>query len=249
MAAPDPDDLDPDRDDPDPEPRPPDPARVAARAAVLAAVSCRGLIEQDAAEPQAEEFRRSVREWLGRIGADAEAEAAELRILDLPLGQLTSREAMDAGWRSEGLVVLAWALGRTALPAFSAMCNPSDVANALGFLQPREATVLAAPTLRAVAEIDGMEHHYLTVHWRIREFGLRRRAIDFAAYIAKCQWGPLSAAGLTLVDGELAIDGVALPNVEPGRLQAVRSIVQERHQALNWLAGWEPVYSAVTTDT
>lgn len=238
-----------DDDDLDPDPTPPEAARVAARAVVLAAVSCRGLIEQDAGEPSAEGFRRSVREWLGQVGAEAEAEADELRVLDLPLGQLPARDAIAAGWRSEGLVVLAWALGRAPLPPFTAICSPSEVANALGFLQPRAETVLAAPSLRPVAEIDGMEAHYLTVHWRIREFGLRSRAIDFADYVRKCEWGPLSLAGLTLVDRDLAIDGVPLVQVDPGRLQAVRSIVQERHQALNWLAGWEPVYSAVTTDT
>ena len=57
-------------------------------------------------------------------------------------------------WQSEGLVVLAWALGHAELPAYYAQCEPSDIANQIGFLGSRETTALHEPRLRDSAEIE-----------------------------------------------------------------------------------------------
>ena len=87
--------------------RPPTPRRVAARALVMSAVVCRGFIETDAGEAEAEALRVRVVEWLGRIGVTDEAEPRELAMLNAPLGTLAPQQAIDAGWLSEGLAVLA----------------------------------------------------------------------------------------------------------------------------------------------
>src|SRR3954447_11149130 len=145
-------DDDPDQDDLEAQEDPPGPDRVAARALVLAAVACRGFVEEDAAE--AGDFWARTRAWLGSLGIDSELEERERWILDAPLGSLKEQDRIDATWLAEGALVLAWALGRSAMPAYDDQVPASDVAESLGFLQPREETVLAAPSLRSRVEID-----------------------------------------------------------------------------------------------
>lgn len=228
---------------------PPGPQRVALRALVLAAVSCRGLIEEDSPNPRAESLRKKVREWLEQIGAIEEVEAREGRLLATRLGELSSVEELDASWVSEGAAVLAWALERAELPSFHEPFRPADVARCLGFLEPRDATAAFEPSLREPEEIEWLANHYLTVHWRLRQFGLDGEPMDFRAMIDQCSWGPLTADGLSFLEADLAIGSLPIAKQDPDVLHAVRSIVQERHQALNWLLGEEALYSEVTTDT
>jgi hypothetical protein len=235
--------------DEDDELRPPSALRVARRALVLAGLSCRGLIEADAGDAGAEQLRISVRDWWDAVGAVDESEADELRILETPLGALEQREALNAGWRSEGLAVLSWALGATPLPAFWQQCAPSEIANTLGFLQPSEETVAAAASLRSAAEIEHWADTYLTVHWRLREFGRGAVPIDFEKFVAECIWGPLTLAELETVNRDLSVDGIAIADWPQEQVQSIASIVRERHQALNWLLGFDVVYSEVSTDT
>jgi hypothetical protein len=112
-------------------PAPPDAHRVAARALVLAAVSSRGQIESDELHPAAEAFRQRAVDWLHQIGVSPELEPEELSLLSTPLGQLHRQLARNAGWRAEGLVVLAWALGRAVLPPASVECDFVSIANSL----------------------------------------------------------------------------------------------------------------------
>ena len=230
-------------------PAPPTPDRVAARAIVLSAVSCRALIEKDAGKHGAEQLRKNVIQWLNRIGVSGEMEQAEADLLSTPLGKLDKKTTVDATWSSEGMVVLAWVLGCVPLPAFYAECEPSDVANALGFLGERETTVLRQPTLRDSGEIAVSEETYLTLHWRLRQFSIESGSMDFAAYVARCNWGPLRLDQLELCEGDLAVKGVRIDRLDYAVFRKTLSIVQERHRAFNWLVGWYSVYSQVTTDT
>ncbi len=216
---------------------------------VLAAVSCRGLIERDAADPGAEKLRLRVREWLGRIGVADEMEASEAALVDLPLGQLAERAQIHASWVSEGMVVLAWALGYAELPAIHVQCDPSGVANAMGFLCDRNDTPLGGPRLRDQSEVEHWTDTYLTLHWRLREFGRTRERLDFPAFVSACSWGPLTLDELEMVDRDLAIAGTRIDRVETDTLQRTMSIAQERHRAFNWLLGYDALWSEVTTDT
>lgn len=233
----------------DETPTPPAPDRVAARALVLSAVSCRALIEKDAGKPGAEELRKDVIKWLNRIGVSDEMERSEAILILTPLGKLDKKTTMDATWSSEAMVVLAWVLGCVHLPAFYSECEPSDVANAMGFLEERETTVLQRPKLRDSNQIAVWEETYLTLHWRLRQFSTDSRHMDFAAYVSSCNWGPLRLDQLELCEGDLAIKGVRIDRLDYAVFRRTLSIVQERHQAFNWLIGWESVYSQVTTDT
>lgn len=227
----------------------PSPERVAARAIVLSAVTCRGSIEKDANERGAEKLRKSTVDWLYRIGADREMESQELALLSTPLGELEKKRARDATWVSEGLVVLAWALRRAPLPVFHVECEPSDVANAIGFLADRGDTILANPQLREANEITVEWEKYLTLHWRLRQFSIEPGIMDLVAYVSSCEWGPLRLNDIGLCDGDLAVEGVRIDRLEYFEFRRVLSLVQERHRAFNWLRGWDPVYSEVTTDT
>jgi len=76
-----------------------------------------------------------------------------------------------------------------------------------------------------------------------------RTGMDFEELVARCEWGPLTLAELPIVDRDLSVDGVPLMDLPRGVFETTRSIVQERHQVLNWLLGFERLYSEVTTDT
>jgi hypothetical protein len=229
--------------------KPPNAERVAARALVLAAVSCRGLIEEHARDPGAEELRNDIVHWLRHVGAAAELEAAEADLLAIPVGRLDRKATVNATWRSEGMVVLAWALQRVALPSVHTEPEPSEVANAIGFLHDRQTTVLARPHLRDLAEIEHRTNTYLTLHWRLRQFSIEPAPMDFRAYIARCTWANLTPDGLELIGDDLAINGTPIDKVDERARRHAVSIAIERHQAFNWLLGFESEYSAVTTDT
>jgi hypothetical protein len=230
-------------------PLPPEPNRVAARALVLAAVSCRGLIEKDSHNHEAEELRFKVAGWLGRVGAAEELEPKEASLLATPLGKLDRKATVNATWLSEGMAVLAWALYCADLPPIHTECDPSEVANAMGFLEDRENTALQSPRLRDSTEIESWAETYLTLHWRLRQFSQTPERIDFVKYVSACIWGPLRLEHLEILGDDLAINGERIEKVASDGFRRTLSITQERHQAFNWLLGFERVYSQVTTDT
>ena len=189
-------------------PVPPTANRIGARAVVLAAVSCRGLIEKDAKVAGADKLRLGVIRWLQSIDAQEELEPLEVKLLTTPLGQLDRKVCVDASWQSEGMVVLAWALGYLEFPPFHTACEPTEVANSMGFLQERAKTPLHAPVLREFREIEEWADRYLALHWRLRQFSMDHTPMDFASYAPSCWWGALRIDGLEIVERDLAIDGV-----------------------------------------
>ena len=235
-------------DIPEDSPTAPTADRIAARAIALSAVACRALIEKNAGKPGAEQLRKDVVQWLADIDVYGELEEREAALLSTPLGKLEKRDVVDASC-AEGMVVLSWVLGRSPLPAFHIECEPSEVANAMGFLAERASTVLSHPRLRNSLEVSVAEETYLTLHWRLRQFSLDPTAMDFAKYVAECQWGPLRIDQVELCEDDLAVDGVRIDRLPHTTFQNTLSIVQERHRAFNWLIGWESIYSQVTTDT
>jgi len=235
--------------DDDFEPEPPSARRVAARALILAAISCRALIEDDAAKDGAEELRASILPWLESIGTLGEAESSEVDLIATPLGALDDKRGLNVSWRSEGMAALAWVLNVSDLPPVNIQCEPSDVANCLGFLDDAENTPIQNPRLRDAVTIKNLTNTYLTLHWRLRQHSLAPSPIDFVAYASACTWANMRLDDLEIVDRDLAIDGVRIDRVSEARYHEVCSITQERHQALNWLMGFEELYSQVTTDT
>jgi len=235
--------------DDDFEPEPPSAERVAARALVLSAVSCRALIEKDAHKPGAEGLRKEILPWLEAIGAIGEAEPAEIALISVPLGDLDPKRGLDPSWRSEGMAALAWVLGFSELPQVHVQCEPSDTAKSLGFLEDIEDTAMHRPRLRDPNEIERRTDTYLTLHWRLRQLSFDPMPMDFVAYASACKWAAMRLDELEIIENDLAIDGVLIHKVKNKKYHEVCSITQERHQALNWLMGFEELYSQVTTDT
>jgi hypothetical protein len=223
--------------------------RVAARAMVLSAISCRGAIEKDAEKPGAEVLRKQILPWLDQIGVTQEIEPAERDMLDTPLGKLDLRKALNATWRCEGLTVLAWALQWSELPRPQDQCDPPLIANSMGFLDERRNTPLHNPVLRPIEDIEMWGDTYLTLHWRLRLLNSSPGTMDFVSEVDRCEWGPLRIDPLEILNNDIAIDGLRIDKLDPRRHRELMSIAQERHQAFNWLLGFEQIYSQVTTDT
>jgi len=236
-------------DDDDPVAIAPSAERVAARALVLSGIVCRSAIEGDAGNPKAEAFREDVLSWTRDIGLVEEAESNELALLECKLGGLSDRQRIDASWRAEGLAVLAWALGRCQLPVYDKRADPYPIAQALGFRETRRDTVLAVPGLRSLEEISDLADTLFTLHWRMRQYSLDRKPMNFGEFANTAWFGPLSLMGLRLVSDDLEVRGAPVWDASEEDWSEVLSIARERQQAANWLTGQELVYSQVTCDT
>jgi Domain of unknown function (DUF4272) len=240
--------MDDPSEDSDVQFHPPTAFRVAARALVLAVTSCRGFVERDDAAADGNFWRR-VRNWFSSLDIDAELEPAERALIEKPLGSLNKEDCVNATWSCEGMAVLAWALGCFAMPPYDEMVMPSDVADTLGFLKPRPKTVLANATLQSASEIEAFYEEIFGIHWRLREFHLRARPIDFASVAERPWFGPKALNACRLVDGDLAIGAVRIDKADPVRVQKCLSIAGERHRAANWLHGDSELFSEVETNT
>lgn len=224
----------------------PDASRVLRRALALSAVVCRGFMENQQDRSYAVGLHGRVIAWMERAGIRDELETDELAMVLASIGTLDRQQTANATWRSEGLAVLAWALGKFPLPRHDDTVVPVEAAESVGFLDDSSAEQAA---LRPESEIDVMEQHLLALHWRLRDFRLRPDAMDFVEFVRNCRWAVLSVDPEALVEGDLAIDGVRIDRADPERVQECSSIAQERHQAINWLIGDNPIYSQVETNT
>ena len=216
---------------------------------VLSAVSCRGAIEKDASTPGAEKLRQRILPWLERIGASNELEPVETSLISVPLGMLDRKVTVNASWKSEGVAALAWALKYLELPPVHVQCDPAETANSMGFLCDRHETPMHSPVLRDEDEIGRWADTYMTLHWRLRLHDSHPGPMDFVSCVAAATWYPLRLDDLEMIEKDVAIDGVAVDKLRYDRYRELLSIVQERHQAFNWLLGFERLYSQVTTDT
>ena len=232
----------------DPPPNPPTAQRVASRTVALAAVAGRGLLEA-ADAPRDDALRQRLIQWIETVGVREELEPDEEKILQQPVGVPSQQEIVNATWRLEGLAVLAWSLGRFELPEHDQMIDPGVLMPAVGFLDAAGAKgLLADPHLRAQDEINATAQKILTIHWRLREYRLTPKPINFPK-VAKDAWFPLNLAGVRLIDSDLALGEFAIAKAPPELYHTAASIAQERHQAINWLCGDNDVYSETDTST
>ncbi len=223
---------------------PPDAARVLRRAWALAAVAMRAYLEDPRAR-DAEARIRELRAWIGAVRLDDEHEPDEVALVDAPRGTLTPEQQANGSWRSEGVMVLAWALGAGALPDHETQGDPFDAARELGFLGPTPSRV----ALRPAEEIDREARRSLAIHWRLREASLRRKPVDFERFSRESWFGGFDLGDIPLAEGDLAIGGVPITRADELQVQICSSIAMERHHAFNWLLGTASVYSEVDTPT
>ncbi|HEX7375600.1 MAG TPA: DUF4272 domain-containing protein [Pirellulales bacterium] len=237
-------------DDAHVEPAPPPPERVARRALALAAVTSRALLEQDDPnESWVADYHRDTLAWIDEIGIADELEPDEWKVLQRPAGTLDERAQINATWRLEGLVVLAWALRRFDMPPYDELVNPQELIRSLGFPDAAEAReLLQAPTLRASDEVEVMRKQLLGLHWRVRNFGLRPRAMDFLAFSKNCWFGQFDITPFRLIGNDLALGPDAISDAPEELVELVSSCAMERHQAINWLVEGG-IYSETDTST
>jgi hypothetical protein len=216
--------------------------RVLDRALCLSAVAMRGIVEGD---PQAGGLVQRAREWVKARALDAELEDDERRLLATPLGKAQRQAAVNASWRSEGLCVLAWALGVSEMPAHDEQIDPAAVSRSIGFLSDSP----PVRELRSNEELEWMERRLFGLHWRFREFQLQRRPMDFVAFSKDNWFNTFDISGIPVAERDLAIKGLPIAKAPVDHVSACQSIAMERHQAINWLMGADPIYSGVDTST
>jgi hypothetical protein len=229
---------------------PPSPQRVARRALALAAVAGRALLELPDSGGD-ESFRPRLIQWVDTVGVRDELEPDEEKLLQQPLGVPSQQEAVNATWRLEGLAVLAWALGRFELPRHDQQVDAGQLMPAICLLDAAGAKgLLADARLRTIEELKAMSDRLLAIHWRLRQFRADggEPIADWPSE-AKNAWFPLNLAGIPLIDGDLALGDAAIADASEDLFQLASSIAQERHQAINWLAGDSAVYSETDTPT
>ena len=242
----------PEPGDDDPQPEPPSAARVAARALALAAVAGRGLLEQeDAADPGVNETRQRILKWIDEVGLRDELEPDEWKVLQLPPGAVPQQDAVNATWRIEGLAVLAWGLNRDPLPAHDEPVDPGKLLPAVGLLNAdRARALLAEPPLRPREELADVQQRLLAIHWRMRDFGLNGKAMNFREFCdGRAGWlGKVDLRDVRLIGDDLALGETAIADADESLVRNVNSAAMERHLAANWLM-WGGVYSETDTST
>lgn len=230
---------------------PPTAERVAQRTLALTAVSVRALLEQDNPDdPGTEEFRERILNWVDAIRITDEVEPDEWEILQRPVGRLERQQQINATWRLEGLVVLAWALRKFDLPPHDDLVAPNDLVRALGFLDEEACLeLITQPTLRPPEELDALSRRLLGIHWRLRDYTLRPAPMDFRAFARQCWFGSFDLTGIRLIGDDLAIGPVAIAAADHDSFATAFSAARERHLAINWLCGNARLYSDTDTST
>ena len=232
---------------------PPGPDQVARRAAILAAVVARGLIEADQELPDHAAALAEDLAFYDQLGLATHAEPQEDALIRAPHGTLEPQAMIDATWRAEGLAVLAWALGQLdALPPIDETIELDVLAERLGlpWKSAADVGIVRSPHLRPAADLDKLDAQLLTAHWRVRQFlQLDPAPMDYVSWVPDVQWAQLSLDGLEVRDRDLAIGGLPITEADPERVQTASSILVERRLAVSWLGGYDELYSEGDTNT
>jgi hypothetical protein len=232
--------------------QPPSALRVARRTCAMAAVAARALLEnEDPGDPEFESNRREILTWVREIGVADELEPDEAKLLHLPVGVPPRQDIINGTWLIEGVGVLAWALGRYRLPPYDELFDPADLLPAIGILDPKRARgMIATSRLRARDELDRVSWQLFTIHWRLQHFALEPRAMNLRAMPKKVMFAHLlDVSACRFIDGDLAIGNQPLERAPTDKVAMCSSAVQERHKAINWLAGDAVKYSDTDTST
>jgi hypothetical protein len=218
----------------------PSPMRVAQRLLVMAALTERGLLDVSEEDTVMREDRRDeLVQLLKEINAWGEATHDEQKTLQVAIGALDEAHAWNMSWLAEGVLVLAWALGRSELPPYDEEADLGLLWQLAGLTKggASAARLVSMAQLRPEEEIRSGSDQILAIHWRLRKFEQDGQPRDLAAFAAKAWTGALDLGMARVVDGDLAIDDVALADCEESRREVVAAIVAERHKMMRWLMG------------
>src|SRR5688572_18642133 len=113
----------------------PDAQQVFRRALILSCVAARSFIEAKEQRQEREQTRCEVLAWFNARGLQTDAEPGELALLHAPVGTLVGQQVVDAGWRCEDVLVLAWALGLAEIgPFYVQIPDPREVVGLVGYM-------------------------------------------------------------------------------------------------------------------
>lgn len=221
---------------------PPSQERVINRLLLLGSLVNRGFMEQ---HEDGEAIRLDALAGLQESEAWAEGEPDELRLLQTPVGALSEKESWKLPWLSEGAAVLAWTLGILDLPPYDEQVDVQILYRAISDLEKG----IIEPRLRPLPEIEALSSQMLAVHWRLRQFSLDQKPMDFAEYATRAWFGPLELTLARLKDNDLEINGVTLSKSPEDNWKIASGIMEERRMAVHWLLGENSVYSKNDTST
>ena len=152
---------------------------MARRSLVLAAVVCRGSIDNHTDQSEAEALRTRVLEWLTWLALWDAVEPGEEKILRTPIGQLEQKDVIRATWYVEGLTVLAWALNRYEFPRHDRKVVPHEVAEAVYFLCEDAEELIHTARLRSRDKRKVCRELLYAIHARLRDFLRNGGSKDF----------------------------------------------------------------------
>jgi hypothetical protein len=231
-------------------PAPPDAQRVARRALILSAIVCRANSDHDPANPDAIALWNRLKTWMESLDVACEIEPAEKEMIYAPLGSLDKRKRIQAGWRAEGLGILAWALGRFPFPKYGEKVDPYELTDSLAFLAGEAAEIIQSAELRPLTELKACRELLYAIHCRLRGFERHRDARSIAAWIEPTWLETLEIESPLGPTGDLKIGDVELAAADEDKVKQYEELVYERHRAAIWLAGEEgPLYSGFPVDT
>lgn len=223
---------------------PPALEQAVARFGLMVALVERGFLEQGPVK-KGEVERLRILEDLKRADIWTEAEEWESRALEAPVGRLDDKIQWKLPWLSEGAVVLAWALRLSDLP-------PYDEQVDVQILYQIRDKVMASRReceLRSLEEMETLSKRMLAIHWRLRQFYIKKEAMDFAEYAPRAWWGAMDLGLARLIDNDLEINGRALASAPEESWRCASGIMEERRTAVLWLLGASDRYSEVDTST
>lgn len=225
----------------------PDECRVLTRFLVLTALMERGFLEkeQQHGPEAAEDYRAVMVQGLHDVGAWDECESWEAEALEAPLGTLEEKLCWKLPWLSEGAAVLAWALGEAELPSYDQQVDVQSLYDIRDALMTSD----TLSPVRPLEELQTLSHQMLAVHWRLRQFQVEPKAMDFVEYAPRAWCGPMDLGLARLIDNDLEVNGVPLSEAPEEAWKCASSILEERRMAIHWLLGEAAVYSENDTST
>lgn len=225
---------------------PPGPSRVAKRALLLAALTCRGHL--DTGGPDAFATNTRLRQWFDRLALGDEADESERALIAAPFGSLEPAAAARSTWNAEGLAIVAWALRRFALPPHDTKVDPFEVADAVGLLGD-DVWLLDQPELRSAEQLAALRDVLYGLHSRLTDFRRHRTTKDARTWFEPAGFEALQLVSPFAVDGDIALGGRPLAEASERQLEECLWIIAERHRASIWLVGESRPYAMTVANT
>ncbi len=166
-------------------------------------------------------------------------------MLETPLGKLDEKSVWNVTWQCEGAIVLAWALRLAELPAYDEQVSV-DLLYEIG-LRPEVAALVSS--LRTREEMEALDFQMLAIHWRLRQYSLEGKAMDFVAFAPTAWCGPMDLSLARLIDNDLEVNGARIDESPEPAWRIAAGIMQERRQAVEWLLGGDALYSLNLANT